>query len=93
MGLVDRLQVNLFEVVSRPCTEDRILLPHPTVHTKHKLSIVKTHVKRTINKLENHAHNLFIVDLLFLHSSCFSMSFQVLFQRNRTNSNKDAWKI
>jgi len=41
MGLFDRLQVNVFEVVSHPFTDDRITLPHPTVHTNHNHSSVE----------------------------------------------------
>jgi len=41
MGLLDWVQMNVFEVVSHPCTDDRITLPHPTNHTKHKLSSVE----------------------------------------------------
>jgi len=31
MGLLDSVQVNVFEVVIRPCTDDRITLTHPTI--------------------------------------------------------------
>jgi hypothetical protein len=93
MGLLDRMQVNVFEVVSRPCTDDRITMPHLTVSPKHKLSSVEQLVKRTKNMLEYILHNISIVDLLFLHGSCFSMSFKVIFQRNGKKGNKDACNI
>jgi len=47
------MQVNIFEVVSRPCTDDTITLPHPTVRTKHKLSSVEKRVERTKNNIED----------------------------------------
>ena len=53
MGLLDRVQVNVFKVVSRPCTDDRITLLHSTVRTKYILSSVEKHVERTKNKLED----------------------------------------
>jgi len=92
MGLLGRMEVNAFEVVSRPCTDDRITLPHPTVRTKHKLSSVEKRVERMNNKLEDLSSNLSIVDVLFLHGSCFSMSFKVIFRRNGQKGNKDACK-
>jgi len=54
MGLLDRMQVNVFEVVSGPCTDDRITLPHPTVRSKHKLPKIEKLVERTKNKLADH---------------------------------------
>jgi len=93
MGLLDWAQVNVFEVVSLPCTDDRITLPHPVVSKKHKLSGVEKRVKRTKNKPEDFPQNLSIVDLLFLHGSSFSMSFKVIFQKNGKNGSKDACKI
>jgi len=85
--------VNVFEVVSRPYTDDRITLPHLTIHTKHKLSSVEKRVERTNNKLNELPSNLLIVDLLFLHGSCFSMSFKAIFRSNGKKGNKDACKI
>jgi hypothetical protein len=87
------MQVNVFEVVNRPCTDDRITLPHLTVRTNHKLSSVEKRVNRTKHKLEDLPSNLSIVDLLFLHGSCFSMSFKVIFWSNGKKGNKDAGKI
>jgi len=87
------MQVNVFKVVSHPCTHDRITLPHPTFCTKHKLSSVEKRVERMKNTLEDLPYNLSIVDLLFFHVSCFSMSFKVIFRRNGKKGNKDACKI
>jgi len=53
MGLLDWMQLNVFEVFSRPCADDRITLQHPTVRTKHKLSSVEKRLDRTKNKLED----------------------------------------
>jgi len=66
-----------------------LLTPHPT----HKLSGVEKRVERTKNKLKVLAYNLSIVDMLFLHGSCFSKSFKVKFGRNQKKGNKDACKI
>ena len=63
MGLLDRVQVNVFEVVRCPCTDDRITLPHSTVRAMHKLSSVEKHVERAKNKVENLPSNFKIVDL------------------------------
>jgi len=87
------MQVNVFEVVSHPCTDDRITLPHLTVCTKHTLASVEKHVERTKNKLEDHPYNLLIVDLLFLQGRGLSMSFKVRFRRNGKKGNKDACKV
>jgi len=46
------MQVNVFEVVSRLCTDDRITLLHLTVCTKHKLSNVEKHIERKNNRLD-----------------------------------------
>ena len=86
------MQVNVFEIVSRPCTDDRITLPHPTFRTKHNLSSVEIRVERTKNKLEDLPHNLPIVDVLFHHSSCFSMAFKMIIRMNGKGNN-DACKI
>jgi len=93
MGLLDLMTVNVSEVVSRQCTDDRITLPHLTVRTKHKLSTVEKRLERTKNKLEDIPSNHSIVDLLVLHASWYSMSFKVIFQRNGKKGNKDACKI
>jgi len=53
MGLLDSMQVNVVEVVSLPCTDDRITLPHSTIRTKHKLSSVEKRIERTKNQLED----------------------------------------
>jgi len=53
MVLLNWMEVNVFEVVSRPYTDDRITLLHPTIRTKQKLSSVKKHVVRTKNELED----------------------------------------
>jgi len=87
------MRVNVSKVVSHPCTDDRITLPHPTVPTKDKLSRVEKCIKRTKNKLEDHTSNLSIVDLLFLHGGCVSMTFKVILRRNGKKGDKDAWKI
>ena len=63
------MQVNVFEVVSHPGTDDGITLLHPTVRTKHKLSSVETRVERTKNTLKALPYNLSMVDLLFLYGS------------------------
>jgi hypothetical protein len=55
--------VNVLEVVSRPCPDDGITLPYPTVHTKHKLSSIEKHVERKKNQLEDLPSNFSIVDL------------------------------
>jgi len=93
VGLLDWIQVNVFEVVSRHGTDDRITLPHPTVRTKHKLSSVEKRVERTKNTPKDLPYNLSIVDLLFLHRSYFSMSFEVIFRNNGKKRNNDAYKI
>ena len=87
------MHVNVFGVFSRPCTDDRITLPHPTVRTKHKPSSVEKRVERTKDKPEDLPYNLSIVDLVFLHGSCFSISFKVIFRRTGKKGNKDACKI
>jgi hypothetical protein len=87
------MQVNIFEVVSRPCTDDRITLPHPAICTKQKLYSVEKRVDRTKNKLEDLPYNLSIVDSLFLHGSCSSMSCTVIFRRKSKKGNKDACMI
>jgi len=46
MGSLDQFEVNDFDFVSHPCTDDRITLPHPTVPTKHTLSSGEKHVDR-----------------------------------------------
>jgi len=53
MALLERAQVNVFEVVRRPCTDDRMTLPHPTVRTQLKLFSVAMRFKRMKNKLED----------------------------------------
>jgi hypothetical protein len=60
---------NVFEVVSHPCRDTTITLPHPTVCTMLKLSSVETRVKRTKNKLEDLPYNVSNADLLFLQRS------------------------
>ena len=45
--------MNVFNVVSYPFTDDRIILPHLTLRTKHELSSIEEVVKRTKNKLNN----------------------------------------
>jgi hypothetical protein len=47
MGLHNRMQVNDLEVVSRPCTDDRITLPHLTFRTKRNACCVEMHLERT----------------------------------------------
>jgi hypothetical protein len=93
MVLLDWMQVNVFEVVSRPFTADRISLLHSTVRTKHQLSSVEMRIQRTKSMIEDLLYNLSIVDLMFLHSSCFSMSFKVVFRRNGKKGNKNTCKI
>jgi len=53
MGLLESMQVNVTEVVSHPCTDDRITLPHLTVPTKHKYCGVEKCIYRSKNNLEN----------------------------------------
>jgi len=93
MGLLDSVRVNIFEVVSPPCTANWISLPHPTDRTKHNLSSIKKQVERTEISHEDLAKNLSIVDLMFYHESCFSMSFKVMFRSNVKKSNQHAGKI
>jgi hypothetical protein len=47
------MQVNVFEIVSHPCTDDRITLPHPAGRTEQKFSSVEKPVERTKNMLED----------------------------------------
>ena len=53
MGLNNRVQVNVFEVVNSPFTDVEINFPCPTVCTKHELSSIEQHVKRAKNKLKD----------------------------------------
>jgi hypothetical protein len=87
------MQVNVLEVVRRSCTDDRMIIPHSTVYAKHKLSTVEIQVGRMKHKLKDSPSNLSIVNLLFLHGSCVSMSLKVIFRRNGKKGNKDASKI
>ena len=87
------MQVNVLEVVSRACTDDRITSLHPTIRTSHKHSSDEKHVEGTKNNLNDPSNNLSIVDLLFFHGRCFSMFFKVIIRRNGKKGNKDACKI
>jgi len=88
MGLLDRVKVNGFEVVIRPCKDGRISLPHPTIHSKQKVSSVQNRVEITNEKVEDILWNLSIVDFLFLFHRCVSMSLKAIFWRNQTKGNK-----
>jgi len=69
IGLLDWVKVNVFEVVSCPCTDDRIALLHLTFHTYHKLYSVEKHINRIKSQLhELHSH-LTIIDWLYVHGS------------------------
>ena len=92
MGLLNRVQVNVLEVVSRLCTDDRITMTHLTVPTKHELSSVEKRVKWAKNMLKDLPQNFSLVDLLFLHGSWSSMSSKVIFRRNEKKCNKDGCK-
>jgi len=87
------MQVNVFEIVSRPCTDDRITLRHPAVCTQHKPSSGETHLEWNKNKLDDLPENLSIVALVFLHGRCFSMLFEVILQIDGKKNNRDARKI
>ena len=93
MELLDHVPVNVLEVVSDPCTDDRVSFPLLTVSTEHDCSRVEQCIKRTQNQVEGIPEYLLILDLLFCHGSCFSMSFEVIFRRNGKNGNKDVCKI
>jgi hypothetical protein len=91
--LVGYLDPLLTLVVSRPCTDDRITLPHLTICTTHKRSSVEKRIEGTKNKLEDLPLIFSILDLLFLHGSHFAVSFKVIFWRNGKKDSKDACKI
>jgi len=52
MGLLDQVLQNVFEIITHPCKDERITLPHPTIRTKHKLLSFENHIKRKIYQLE-----------------------------------------
>jgi len=54
MGLLDRVQVNVSNVVSCACDDDRITLLHRTVRTIHQLSSVEKCNEKRHHMLENH---------------------------------------
>ena len=85
--------MNVVEVVSSKCTDDRIPIPPQTVCTKHFLSSVEQRLEWTKNQLKDLHYNLLTVDLLFIHGSDFCKSSQVIFHRNGKKDNKDACKI
>jgi hypothetical protein len=87
------MQITDFKIVSRPCTDDRITLPHPIARTKHKLSCVEKRVERTKSRLEDLPEHLLMVDLLLFHGSGFSMAFKVIFQRNGKKGSNDVCMI
>jgi len=91
--LLDPMQLNVFEVVSSPCTCDRMTLPHLAIRTNCRFSGVEKRTNRMNNKLKTLSSNLSIIDLLFVHSSCFSISLKVIFPRNRKNGTKGTCKI
>jgi len=96
IGLLDRVQVNAFEVVSCLYPDDRISLLRPIVPTKQKLSTVEKTVKKTKNILENLRYNPLIVDVSFLYRSCFAVSLKVILWRNGKKGKKDAcmvWRL
>jgi len=93
MGLLDQVQMKVFDVFSRPNTDDRITSSRPSILTKHKLSSIAKPIKRTTHKLEDLRQNNWILDLLFLHGGCISMSCKVIFRRTRQKGNKDACMI
>ena len=53
MRLLYRLQVNVFNLVSRPCTDDRMMLPHLTISTMNTFTSVEEPAERTKNILED----------------------------------------
>jgi hypothetical protein len=72
MGLLDWVQVSVFDAVSHSCTDARITLPHLTIQTKHILYSIEQSVECTKYKLEDLPQNLLIVHLLFYFGSWFS---------------------
>jgi hypothetical protein len=72
MGLLDLVQVIVFDAVSHSCTDARITLPHLTIWTKHILYSIEQSIECTKNKLEDLPQNLLIVHLLFYYGSWFS---------------------
>lgn len=87
------MQVNVFEVVSYPCTDDIMEMLYATVHTKHKLSRFELCVERVKDNLEVLPWNLSILDLGILHARSVCMCFAVIFGRNRNKGNENACKI
>jgi len=69
MELIDHVQVNVFEVVSCPGTDDRITLPHPIICTQHMLLSLEQCVQGTRKLVKDLSENHLNVDLLFLHGS------------------------
>lgn len=86
-------EVNVFEVFSLPCTNDRITFAHLTVCSTNRQSRVDPYIERANNLLEDLADNLMIVDLLFLHGVCLFKSFRVIFRWNWKKDIKDASNI
>jgi len=93
MGHLDQVQLNVFEVVSPPYTDDKISLLHPAIGTMDELSSIEKRVERTTIKIDDLISNLSLGYLLFLHGNCFSMSCKVIFRRNGKKGNKDGSTI
>jgi len=93
MGLVGHGHVKIIPVVSRPCTDDRMRLTHPTIHKKRNLCPVELspwrgnwHARRPCL---NFSDSQFVITLNLL----FSMSSEVRFQSNRNKGIKDESNI
>jgi len=93
MKLLHWMEVNVFDVVSHPCIDDSTTFPHLTICPKNQHCSFETLLDRTKNMLKDHPCTFLIMDLLFIHSSCFSMSFRVIFRRIWKKGIKDASKI
>jgi len=93
MGMLEWVQVNVFEVVIRPCTDDRITLPHPIIRATHKLSRVEMRAERTKNMVEDCPQTPSMVSSLSLHIRHSFMFFKVIFWQNGKKGNMDACQI
>jgi len=93
IGLLDWVQLNVFNIVSHSCTDVRIIFLNLTVRTQHTLSSIENSVERTKYKLEHFPKNITMVDLLFLHRRCFSVFFDVIFRRNGKKCSEHVCKI
>jgi len=91
--LLHQLEVNVFDVVRRPCTDDKITLPRWTMCTVHMVSSVQTYLKSLKDSLEYHSYILPAAGLLFFYGSCISMSFNLSVRRNRKIGNEGSCKL